>query len=194
MENQFQILSDVIAYVILNDRDNIITLLSQNGMIVNPQESNEKLVSKLMNLLSEDENFRQIFTSYLKESFGLVGFSNAPGDLSTAVTPSTTSTGFFSGFNVGSVVSLVGTGLGFLSSSQSSKDQRATAEANANATLAAAVAQSNVSKTNLEIARLQLEAAKLKPASNNTLLYAGIGVGVVVVLGLVIFAVTRKSN
>lgn len=184
MENQFQILSDVIAYVILNDRDNIINLLSQNGMIVNPQESNEKLVSKLMNLLSENEKFRQIFVSYLKESFGLVEFSNAEGS----------STGFFSGFNAGSVVSLVGTGLGFLSSSQSSKDQRATAEANANATLAAAVAQSNVSKTNLEIARLQLEAAKLKPTSNNTLLYAGIGVGVVVVLGLVIFAVTRKSN
>lgn len=183
MEKQFQILSDVIAYVILYDRESIITLLSQNGMIVNPLDSNEKLVSKLMNLLSEDEMFRKTFTAYLEESFGINEFSNAEG-----------STGFFSGFNAGSVVSLVGTGLGFLSSSQSSKDQRATAEANANATLAAAVAQSNVSKTNLEIARLQLEAAKLKPTTNNTLLYAGIGVGVVVVLGLVIFAVTRKTN
>lgn len=55
-------------------------------------------------------------------------------------------------------------------------------------------------KSQLAIAQLQLESARLQSsgagakASGNTMLYVGLGVGAVVILGVVIYAVTRNKS
>lgn len=188
MDTQFKNLADTIAFVVVNDRNTIIKLLLQNGQILDVNTvTNDKLVSMLMNSLEDSENFRYVFLEYLKTAFGLENFKNSTGGADGFG-----GGGFFGTFDANSAISLVTTGLGFLSGSQSSKDQRAAAEAQAKAQIAAANAQASNNQTALQIAQLQLEAAKLKPGTNNTLLYVGIGVGAVAVIGVLIYVATKK--
>jgi hypothetical protein len=55
-------------------------------------------------------------------------------------------------------------------------------------------------QSQVEVARLQVEKAKIEASkasageSGNTMLYVGLGIGAVVILGVVIFAVTRKKS
>ncbi len=54
-------------------------------------------------------------------------------------------------------------------------------------------------KNQLALAQLQLEASRAQASgagaksSGNTMLYVGLGIGAVVILGVVVFAVTRKK-
>jgi hypothetical protein len=92
----------------------------------------------------------------------------------------------------GNITDTVGAGLKFFGSVQDRKAQEAYANA---------LRDKGVS--DVEIARIQLEAEKVKAQasknavaggeSGNTLLYVGLGIGGVLVLGVVIFAVTRKK-
>lgn len=58
--------------------------------------------------------------------------------------------------------------------------------------------EADKAKNQLAIAQLQLESARIQAqgagagASGNTMLYVGLGIGAVVILGAVIFAVTKK--
>ncbi len=189
MDTQFKNLADTIAFVVLNDRNTIVKLLLQNGQILDVNTvSNDKLVSMLMNSLEDSDKFRAVFLDYLKTAFGIEDFKNSTGGTDGFGGGGS----FFGGFNAGSAISLVTTGLGFLSGNQASKDQRAAAEAQAKAQIAQANAQASNNQTALQIAQLQLEAAKLKPGTNNTLLYVGIGVGAVAVIGVLIYVATKK--
>lgn len=55
-------------------------------------------------------------------------------------------------------------------------------------------------QSQVEVARLQVEKAKIEASkasageSGNTMLYVGLGIGAVVILGVVIFAVTRSKS
>jgi hypothetical protein len=59
--------------------------------------------------------------------------------------------------------------------------------------------EADKAKNQLAIAQLQLEASRAQAqnagatSSGNSMLYVGLGVGAVVILGIVIFAVTRKK-
>ena len=87
---------------------------------------------------------------------------------------------------------LISGGLSFFSS----KENRKGLEAQADALRAKGVSEVEVARIMLEQKKLDLEQAKLggaKTGAGNTALYIGLGVGAVVILGVVIFAVTRKK-
>jgi len=76
-----------------------------------------------------------------------------------------------------------------------SEQNRKAAQAQADALIRSGMTQIEVQKLILEGKRLDLEVAKagvVGGKSGNTLLYVGLGIGGVLVLGVVIFAVTRK--
>lgn len=76
-----------------------------------------------------------------------------------------------------------------------SQENRKAAQAQADALIAQGKSQVEVAKIMQQTKLLELEALKSgggKKSTNNTTLYIALGVGGVVVLGLVIFAVTRK--
>lgn len=60
--------------------------------------------------------------------------------------------------------------------------------------------EADKAKNQLALAQLQLEATKVQAqsagakSSGNTMLYVGLGVGAVVLLGVVVFAVTRSKS
>ena len=75
-------------------------------------------------------------------------------------------------------------------------EQRKAQEAQANALIQQGLSQVEVAKIMQETERLKLEQAKSGAGKNTTgskTLYIALGVGAVVVLGVVIFAVTRKK-
>jgi hypothetical protein len=78
-----------------------------------------------------------------------------------------------------------------------SVEQRKSAQAQADALIKQGISQERVQQLILEGKRLDLETAKAGGGtvakSGSTALYIGLGVGAVVILGVVIFAVTRKK-
>jgi hypothetical protein len=78
-----------------------------------------------------------------------------------------------------------------------SENNRKSAEAQADALKAKGYSEVEVAKLMLEGKKLDLQTALAggnKKSSGNTTLYIALGVGGVLVLGLVIFAVTRKKS
>jgi hypothetical protein len=78
-----------------------------------------------------------------------------------------------------------------------SEQQRKAAQKQAEALIAQGVSQERVQQLILEGKKLDLETAKagagLKASAGSKTLYIALGVGAVVILGVVIFAVTRKK-
>ena len=92
----------------------------------------------------------------------------------------------------------MGLGLGVLSTGgtiYSSEQQRKAAEAQAKALMQQGLSQVEVAKIMQETERLKLEQAKAGAGATtgSKTLYIALGVGAVVILGVVIFAVTRKK-
>ena len=206
--NDLQILSNSVAFFVLTDKNGIVTLLKNNGLVFDENHTSDaKLINMIFNSLYEDNDFKNNFLIYLNsKTDSPKGFANATGlfqatPLPTFNAPTQSSTnvgsnssGFFGGFNINSVTSLVGTGLSFLSSSQAGKDQRAIAEANAQAAIANAQSQTELIRAQLALEQLKLQNTQAQPTKNNTLLYVGLGVGAIVLIGGLIFAITKKSN
>jgi hypothetical protein len=86
---------------------------------------------------------------------------------------------------------LLSGGLNFFSSQENRKGLQAQADA----LRAKGLSEVEVAKLMLEAKKLELEQAKLGGGAKtgNSALYIGLGVGAVVILGVVIFAVTRKK-
>ena len=125
-------------------------------------------------------------------------FSGGTWDLSqfTGGTPITTTSttpksGKFDWAGLGTSLLTAGGGI------YASEQQRKSAQAQADALIAQGMSQIEVQKLILEGKRLDLELAKSgaggKKAGSKTL-YIGLGIGAVVILGVVIFAVTRKKE
>jgi LPXTG-motif cell wall-anchored protein len=92
-----------------------------------------------------------------------------------------------------SIADVIGGGLKFFGS----QEERKSAEAQADALKSKGYSDVEVAKLMLEGKKLELQTAlaggNKKSGSNNTL-YIALGVGGVLILGLVIFAVTRKKS
>ncbi len=207
--NDLNNLSNSVAFFVLTDKNGIVTLLKNNGLVFDENHTSDaKLINMIFNSLYEDNAFKDNFLIYLNSKTDSpkgfangdgLGFSPVPLPTFTAPTSSTanvgsSSGGFLGGFNANSVVSLLNTGLGFLGSSQAGKDQRAIAEANAQAAIANAQSQTELIRAQLALEQLKLQNTQAQPTKNNTLLYVGLGVGAIVLIGGLIFAITKKSN
>jgi hypothetical protein len=126
-------------------------------------------------------------------------YKNAGGysggfDLSQYTTPKPTTTS-------GNKFDWGGLSIGLLNTGGSiyaSEQQRKAAQASADALIQSGMTQIEVQKLILEGKRLDLEAAKAGVGAGSTggnkTLYIALGIGGVVILGLVIFAVTRKKS
>jgi hypothetical protein len=98
----------------------------------------------------------------------------------------------------GSEYTQIGTYLfGGVSGWLNSKEQAKASKAQADALIAQGLSQVEVAKIMQETERLKLEALKSGAGAGtkagSTVLYVAVGVGAVVILGVVIFAVTRKK-
>jgi hypothetical protein len=128
----------------------------------------------------------------MQDRYNNVG-GGTPFDFSIFNTP-TTGTPAKSTFDwgaLGTSVLTVGGGI------YASENQRKAAQKQADALIASGLSQIEVQKLILEGKRLDLEAAKAGVGAENTggnkTLYIALGIGGVVILGLVIFVVTRKK-
>jgi hypothetical protein len=119
---------------------------------------------------------------------GTWDLSQYSGGTSTTTTPKS---GKFDWAGLGSSILTAGGGI------YASEQQRKAAQAQADALIAQGMSQIEVQKLILEGKRLDLEALKSGAGAGtkagNTTLYIALGVGGVLVLGLIIFAVTRKK-
>jgi uncharacterized protein HemX len=92
----------------------------------------------------------------------------------------------------GAIASSISSVLGLGVAAFGSKQQRDLAREQANNAKEIADRQLQVAQINQQTALAQLQGAKEGDGKSNLPLYIGLGVGGVLVLGLVIFAVTRK--
>jgi len=92
-----------------------------------------------------------------------------------------------------SIADVIGGGLGYFGK----QEERKSAEAQADALRSKGYSDVEVAKLMLEGKKLELQTALAgggkSSGGSNTMLYIGLGIGGVVILGLVIFAVTRKK-
>jgi len=122
---------------------------------------------------------------------GTWDLSQYTGGTSTTASSTTPKSGKFDWAGLGSSILTAGGGI------YASEQQRKAAQAQADALIQQGMSQIEVQKLILEGKRLDLEAAKAGAGAGsgagNKTLYIALGIGGVVVLGLVIFAVTRKK-
>lgn len=210
MNSQDQNLSYVIAYAVVNDKQDLINFLSENAIIVKEKITDEELTSLVISALASSVKVQENFLTWLEFKARQNRFSNSTGYFSTlptfspsvtgttsgsTTTSTSTSSGFWSGFDAGAVTGILTSGLSLFGGLTQSKEQRKAMEAQANAQIALAQAQQSGNLTQLEIAKLQLQAAQAsgsKPKSNTALIVVGV-VGGLAVLGTVIYFVTRKK-
>lgn len=210
MTSQDQNLSYVIAYAVVNDKQDLINFLSENAIIVKEKITDEELTSLVISALASSVKVQENFLTWLEFKARQNRFSNSTGYFSTlptfspsvtgttsgsTTTSTSTSSGFWSGFDAGAVTGILTSGLSLFGGLTQSKEQRKAMEAQANAQIAAANAQATSDMTQLQIAQLQLQAAQAsgsKPKSNTALIVVGV-VGGLAVLGTVIYLVTRKK-
>lgn len=210
MTSQDQNLSYVIAYAVVNDKQDLINFLSENAIIVKEKITDEELTSLVISALASSVKVQENFLTWLEFKARQNRFSNSTGYFSTlptfspsvtgttsgtTSTSTSTSSGFWSGFDAGAVTGILTSGLSLFGGLTQSKEQRKAMEAQANAQIAAANAQATSDMTQLQIAQLQLQAAQAsgsKPKSNTALIVVGV-VGGLAVLGTVIYFVTRKK-
>ena len=128
---------------------------------------------------------------YNNFSGGTFDLSQYTGGTPTTSTTTTPKSGKFDWAGLGSSLLTAGGGI------YASEQQRRAAQAQADALIQQGMSQIEVQKLILEGKRLDLEAAKAGvgagSGAGNKTLYIALGIGGVVILGLVIFAVTRKK-
>lgn len=179
----------------------IQSLLTKNGVVIDSNNLNlDELVSATFSGLDKSMSFRQDFINLYFSNEELINskietseYSNflGFGKNTTSTTPTTPKTG--SSFDYSGVASTL---LGGIGNFLGSRDNLKSAQAQANAMIKSGELSLEAQKLALEgkkiDAQTALALAQGKP-KGNTILYIALGVGAVVVLGVVIFAVTRKK-
>lgn len=176
----------------------IQSLLTKNGVVVDADNLNlDELVSATFSGLDKSVSFRQDFINLYSSNEELInskiesdGYSNflGMGTSTTATTPKTGSSFDYSGV----ASSLIGGIGGFFGSQNNLKSAQAQADAMVKSGQLSIEAQKLALEGKRIDAETALKLAQGKPQSN-TILYVALGVGAVLVLGVVIFAVTRKK-
>ena len=168
----------------------IQNLLTKNGVVVDANNLNlDELVSATISGLDKSVSFRKDFVDLYFSNEKLINskiqkdeFSNVTGTPSTA-----------SGFDYSGLAQSFLGGVGnFFSSKNNLKSAQAQADAMVKSGELSLEAQRLALEGKKIDAQTALALAQAKPQSNKTL-YIALGVGAVVILGVVIFAVTRKK-
>lgn len=170
----------------------IQNMLTKNGVVVDANNLNlDEIVSSTISGLDKSVSFRKDFVNLYFTNEELVNSKIESNDFSNVDGVNTTQTS--SGFDYSGVASSLIGGIGnFFGSKNNLKSAQAQADA-----------MIRNGELSLEAQKLALEGKKIEAQTalalaqgkpqNNTMLYVALGVGAVVVLGVVIFAVTRKK-
>jgi hypothetical protein len=169
-------------------------MLTKNGVVVDAYNLNiDEIVSATISGLDKSLSFRKDFVNLYFANEELVNSKIETDDFSNVIGTTNTTTPKTSSFDYSGVASSLIGGLGNFFSSENNKKS---AQSQAKAMIKSG-------ELSIEAQRLALEGKKIdaqtalalaqgKPQTN-TILYVALGVGAVVVLGVVIFAVTRKK-
>lgn len=197
MENQENNLSYVIAYAVINDRENLLNFIQSQGVPIDKANILDSDITHIVvNSIAESATFSENFQKWLASKIP-PQYSNSDGGTDGfGSSSSDTGSSFWGGSTFGSITGLVSTGVGLFASLSLSKEQRRATEAAANAAILNAQTAQQSNLTQLQIAQTMLEAEKVKAMNPkggiSTGLVIGIGLISVLILGGVIFAVTRK--
>jgi hypothetical protein len=174
----------LISLVILNYPKDIIKMLNEDGVVVDASNFTTKQLSDAtLSGLTTSKKFNNDFVAFVKNLQLSSGYSNGDGDSF--------------GANYGGIIS---SGLGsltkFLTLNTETKNLQAQLDAQ-NKTNETALA---LKDKEIELERLKLAGGQQNvnnasaKASGNKTLYIALGIGGALILGLVIFAVTRKKS
>jgi hypothetical protein len=212
-QQQLQNLGNAIGYIAVTDINGLRNLLSKYG-VVNVGSDSKTLITETTNLVSNSRFYNE-FVALVQKNLGeasFSGYNNIGGDygswqpssdsllnsntlnqkLTDVKSPSNSSGGFFSGINLGSLIS---TGASIYGSVTADKRQKDLLNAQANQQAQQTQGQILAGQLALEQEKLklaQIQAQNEKGGGSNTLLYVGLGLVGLIVVGGVIYAVTKK--
>lgn len=170
----------LISYVVTFHPKDLAKMLNENGVVVDATNfTTKELSDATINGLTSSKKFNDDFVAFIKNLAVNSGYLNGDGD-----------TGFMSNYG-----GLITAGIPLLGKLFMSNTDKKNLQAQIDA-------QNLQNQTQLEIERERTKQAQLNAqaglnqqtakGSGNTMLYVALGVGGVLVLGVVIFAVTRK--
>lgn len=215
-QQQIQNLGNAIGYIAVADIKGLRNLLSKYG-VVNVGSDSKTLIAETTNLVS-DSSFYNELVALIQKNVGeasFSGYNNVSGrkpvqsvssmlqpkglDLSFGQDTTTSNAtgsggGFFSGFSIGD---LLGTGASIYGNISADKRQKDLLNAQANQQAQSTQSQIMAGQLALETEKLklaQIQASKEQGTAqgSNTLLYVGLGILGVAVIGGVIYAVSKK--
>jgi hypothetical protein len=178
----------------------ITELLTKNGVVVDTINLNiDNLVTATFYALDKLVSFRKDFINLYKNNEELINSKIESEDYSNFLgfgkntTPKAPKTGGGSTTDYGGIAtSLIGGVGGFFSSKNDLKSAQAQANAMIQSGQLSIEAQKIALETEKERSKTALALASAKP-QGNTMLYVALGIGGVLILGVVIYAVTRKK-
>jgi hypothetical protein len=202
-ENQLRELGNAIGFLSVVDIKGLSSLINKyggNGNIISYQNLNKQAIMLLGNkgfyqefvrLVSSNLKVLEEMNANASGFYNMDAFANSNG---ASTTPATTGGGgFFSGFNLQGLLNIGSTIYG---STQEDKRQRDLLNAQANQNAQQLQAQIDAGNLTLEAERLKLAQIQAMQgqggAKNNTMLYVGLGVLGLLVVGGVIYAVVKK--
>jgi hypothetical protein len=202
-ENQLRELGNAIGFLSVVDIKGLSSLINKyggNGNIISYQNLNKQAIMLLGNkgfyqefvrLVSSNLKVLEEMNANASGFYNMDAFANSNG---ASTTPATTGGGgFFSGFNLQGLLNIGSTIYG---STQEDKRQRDLLNAQANQN--AQQLQAQIDAGNLTLVAERLKLAQIQAmqgqggAKNNTMLYVGLGVLGLLVVGGVIYAVVKK--
>lgn len=201
MANNQQIreIGNAIGFLSVADIQGLTNLLAEYGNMPNDisyQSLNNATIDSMSN-----PNFSREFVSLVSQNVKIVaqmnGYNNVQGDGTTGIpstTPATTNSsgGFFSGFNLGSLINVGSSVYGSISADKRQKDLLK-AQANQNSQqIQGQIQAGNIALETERLKLAQLQAGNGQVGANNTMLYVGLGLVGLLVVGGVIYAVAKK--
>lgn len=191
-KKQLQELGTAIGFLAVTDINGLRNLLSKYGS-KNVGDDSKTLISETTKLVS-NPNFYKEFQGLLAQNLSETksAFNNFTDPIPNQ-TNSTSKSGFFGGINLGG---LLNTGVTIWSGINDNKNQ--TALVNAQADQQAQQIQGQILAGQLALDAEKLKLAQIQASKEskggNTLLFVGLGIVGVLVIGGVIFALTKKKK
>jgi len=188
-----------VGFVTAVDKKGAVRILNRSGVNVSNLTPNREIHRALIQkLVSGDEMFFKMFQAVLAENTRLVKklkagknrMLNADGSFSGSYSADG-SGGFFSGFNAGDIL---GAGANIFTTIKNNEAQQKLAEQQAQIATQNAQNQLALGNQQLELERLRLEQLKAQQgasAPNKTLLYGGLGLVAVLVIGGLVIAMRK---
>lgn len=189
-QQQLQNLGNAIGYIAVADINGLRNLLSKYG-VVNVGSDSKTLITETTNLVSNSRFYNEL-VALIQKNVGEASFSGYNSMDGTNVPKSNSGGGFFGGFNLGT---LLNTGASVYQTIQQDKSQKDLLNAQANQQAQQTQGQILAGQLALEQEKLklaQIQAQNEKGGGSNTLLYVGLGLVGLIVVGGVIYAVTKK--